>query len=275
LDNQFVTSRFLPDDIYKVTVGAGMGLVFAGEVADTCFFNMVERGFTTNEKLLRRFGVHFWRRFKDDILVVYDPDNNSLERFMNLLRLKIRFFKLETSHRSSSSLPFLDVSLHVHSDSAKSWLSFSPYIKPTAVHVPLSTASAHSMEALVGWQFSMLRRYYDLSSTREAFLSAREKMITRFREHFVPTFLINALLNFDPKSKPCVRRDTPSDMHKLWLVFPFHPVWKAARIQAAVNEFTRSEESRNLLQPLSVELASIGVAWRNQLRPIAEVVATL
>jgi hypothetical protein len=131
------------------------------------------------------------------------------------------------------------------------------------------------MEALVGWQFSMLRRYYDLSSTREAFLSAREKMITRFREHFVPTFLINALLNFDPKSKPCVRRDTTSDMRKLWLVFPFHPVWKAARIQAAVNEFTRSEESRNLLQPLSLELASIGVAWRNQLRPIAEVVATL
>ena len=65
----------------QVKIGSGMGLICSGEVSDFCFLELVDKPSVLNPLIREQYEVHFYGRFKDDMLVILggssDPRWNS------------------------------------------------------------------------------------------------------------------------------------------------------------------------------------------------------
>ena len=67
LDHQYVCVLELPNRVWKVELGSGMGLKHSGEVADASFYTLHEMHLLPR---LDEFSIKRYCRFKDDILVI-------------------------------------------------------------------------------------------------------------------------------------------------------------------------------------------------------------
>ena len=74
--------------------GSGQGRLSSGDVSDACFYSLVEKPVTLNDRFRDRVGLKCWCRFKDDICCVVSGDTPMWD-FMSTLRSYSRFFKLK------------------------------------------------------------------------------------------------------------------------------------------------------------------------------------
>jgi len=142
---------------WLVDVGAGMGMVAAGDIADGAFTAMVEVPAVQNPRFIRAFGVLMCTRFKDDIFAIVVSPAPS---FVNTLRGLSRFFRLtvdglfylERIAREEEWVPFLDVCvLPVETETGDYAFHFKPYTKPTSLWLPLSHTSCHAPNVHTAW----------------------------------------------------------------------------------------------------------------------------
>ena len=83
----FATSK--NEDYYCVCMGAGMGLAFAGDLADICFLDLVERQWLLTESVRAQYNLVCYYRFKDDGFFITDCSKDKLLEFSDLLKRKL------------------------------------------------------------------------------------------------------------------------------------------------------------------------------------------
>ena len=96
----------------------------------------------------RRYGVKFYGRFKDDILIIFDGSvpAHTWGNFVRAIRLKSKFFKIKTESMTKLSVNMLDVTLSKDSEWERTGrLSHYCFIKPTSIYTPLALSSAHPL----------------------------------------------------------------------------------------------------------------------------------
>ena len=114
---------------------------------------------------------------------------------------------------------------------------------------------------------------------REDFEAAKLKFVRRFVDSHEPASLVTALLHFQPVSDHMRRslahfpRKTAQPEH-LWLVLPFHPFWKRARIESLVDVCVTSPFMVGLWHSaFNGASPTVKVAWKNQLPSVSDLVA--
>ena len=75
LGSQFVASDLLPGFAYRVKIGAGMEMLPSGDIANACFYNLVEKDFVLLTSTRRNHGFLFYACYKDDILLIFNCPN--------------------------------------------------------------------------------------------------------------------------------------------------------------------------------------------------------
>ena len=136
LNNQFVKVESL-GETYQVTTGAGMGLNFAGELADLVLFWLAERSISNPF-------VQYYGRFKDDVLILFERRRDCYMSWLKAFKRKCSPYKVKLETLSSTTVEMLDVRINIHNSEHSCRLSVEPYTKPTANKIPLTTDSAHS-----------------------------------------------------------------------------------------------------------------------------------
>ena len=137
------------DSLYIQRIGTAMGTRAAPNVADI-FMSFID------EEIIRRssqFGeLLFYRRFLDDILIIFRGSNNNLHKFIkniNTIHNSIKFTLQHTRKPSSddceceesTNIPFLDTSLslshgQVNSDLYRKPSDRNQYLLPSSCHPP-------------------------------------------------------------------------------------------------------------------------------------------
>ena len=171
LDNQFVSVEIgdSKPTLLKVLLGAGMGLLCSGSIADVSFLHMAEKSYVLDPDVRAKYKLVYYARFKDDIILVMDDQEvESIMEFFDLFRQHSSFFRLEVESVPRTKVQMLDVLLQVQTTSifAGYPLVASPFKKPTSQWVPLTDKSMHPMHVHQAWPTAYLQRLSTISSTQ-------------------------------------------------------------------------------------------------------------
>ena len=109
LDNQYVKYGALPERLWKVEEGSGMGLAHFGELCDAALGSLVE-SWSTDPVVLREHGVRLYVRFRDDIFFI-GSDRRLSVSYVQELRRKAKFFHIIAESPSDSEVQFLEVTV--------------------------------------------------------------------------------------------------------------------------------------------------------------------
>ena len=104
VSHQFVASRLLPDRLWKVDCGTGMGLPMSGEVADAALLHRAERALGAQ---LRHYKIRWVRRYRDDLIGSY-LDTNLFRQWLALYRSHARYFRIKVEDVSFYKVQFLN-----------------------------------------------------------------------------------------------------------------------------------------------------------------------
>ncbi|CAE7466663.1 unnamed protein product [Symbiodinium sp. CCMP2592] len=107
---QFVESRELPERIWRVTKGTGMGLPHSGEVADSAFAALAEDPWAVKRTIQAHHGIDGYWRFRDDILILGSNRQRAKEFFWELRKLAA-FFKVQCEAWNAEEIQFLEVTV--------------------------------------------------------------------------------------------------------------------------------------------------------------------
>ena len=137
LDNQYVKSGALPERLWKVDEGSGMGLAHSGDLCDAVLDSLAE-SWSTDPVVLREHGVRLYVRFRHNVFFI-GSDRRLSVSYVQELRRKAKLFHIIAECPSDSEVPFLEV---------KVWKSGARYHtvpcpKPTSLGIPLDVTSAH------------------------------------------------------------------------------------------------------------------------------------
>ena len=249
MDNQYVQHG---GKLYKVVEGTGIGLLHSGDIADACYYEMVERHVAFSE-----FGVFYHARFRDDMLFL-GCDATKLRLLNDKMNRLGDFFKLEIEDVSTVGLRYLDI--FIRRDGSN--LSCSPFFKDPCLQRRLSCESAHQRSTHTSWPQMMVNRLVSLSSTEEMRELVVKEMLTRLRADgcFVPQTKVLRL------SRVCTAKQPSKPCRVLWLPMPFHPWWYRL-LKRAVGRINNDPSLRNLFSAaFESELPfQLRVSWKNYL----------
>ena len=80
------------------------------------------------------------------------------------------------------------------------FLDFEPAFKSTSLGVPRSVYNCHTERVHLAWMQAELRRFWNLSSEHQYFLTAKkETFIQRLQRFFIPKKTIDQLRLYDPR----------------------------------------------------------------------------
>ena len=143
LQKQYVTMGQDPR-LWRVTRGSGMGLRHSSSVADLCYATAPET-WSRRVGVRRAFGIYWYRRFRDDIMILSDRPGK-MAVFFELLRSRaLPVFTLELKQTSDTEIEML--AFRVFREGNK--LHCEPKAKPLAA--PLTVDSAHPDQVHAGW----------------------------------------------------------------------------------------------------------------------------
>ena len=70
LGDQWIMSNEVPDLIWQVCRGSGMGLLHPGDLADVAYYNGAEGGWAACPAIMEMCGIVKIWRFREDVLVL-------------------------------------------------------------------------------------------------------------------------------------------------------------------------------------------------------------
>ena len=204
LSNQLVRWSGAAGTLFEVTQGSGMGMKAAGAISDLAFWASVEK------PLFNRLPVGpklcGYIRFRDDVFAIVD--NHIVGNLLGaLFRKHGRMFKVTVDEVSPTTVTMLDLRVHKllpeQVDTQNCSLGFSPFIKPSARHIPLGPSSAHPAACMRAWPRAELLRMRSRSSCVEAARAAQERKIRRFELFFLDRFIPRDISAEAPCRSPC------------------------------------------------------------------------
>ncbi len=218
LCNQFVQHE---DSLYQVCQGTGMGMIHSGSLSDLAFWKKVEVGLP-----LAEFGVHFYGRYRDDVLVISNTKQGAQGIFDVARRRASGCWNLVLEDTSTYSMHMLDLLFYKGPRfKCSQHLDFAPYIKPTARHVPLHTSSAHAPAIHEGWPVGEVSRMRRHSYHGFTFEFHRRLKVRRFARFFLSPKVIRTCKVWRPPLGGYTRSAGPVG-RILRVVLPWHPALK-------------------------------------------------
>ena len=158
LKNQYVKIRNIPDRIWKVSCGSGMGLPCSGEISDASVYSLMEKSTITHANR-HNYSIVYYGRFKDDILLIVGGTMDTRLELVRLIEERLCFFKIKVESVSSASVEFLDIRL-IKGEGWKQCgiLDFEVYRKTTSQWLPLSQTSMHNPFVHMCWPAALSKR---------------------------------------------------------------------------------------------------------------------
>ena len=236
--------------LYEVARGTGIGLLHSGDVADACFYSMVEKPLKNQ---FAEAGVLDWYRFRDDMLFLASDAARfkALKARMDALS---DFFVLDVEDVSCVSVRYLDIV--VQREDCR--VVVSPFLKDPNLSRKLPVSSAHPWSVHKSWPLVLAKRMGSLASRSAMVQPFLDEMFARLRSDgcFVPAFA-------ESSSKMLARKPSA---RAVWLPLGYHPWW-CKTVKKAVARINNDTSFQSLLSMASPDLAKarIRIAWRNML----------
>ena len=171
-ENNFLTSE-LSNDIFHQTFGIAMGTPFAVTAANAFMLRHEKNIVNQYSQYLQ-----LYKRFIDDIIVVWTGPRDLLLEFINALNTKDDRIKI-TFDISDSSIPFLDLLLF--KDREKNTIQFCTFQKPLNKYLYIPFESFHPASNKRAFIKGELMRYARNSSNFTTFADTRELFWKRLR----------------------------------------------------------------------------------------------
>lgn len=249
LSNQYISSL---GGLFKVLDGCGIGMVHAGDVADACWYAMVEKPLIEADEF-SKCGVFSWCRFRDDMLLCCSSGSGfwKLKHKMDKLA---GFFDLKIEEVACDSIRFLDIMVNRDHDK----LVCAPFLKDASLARRLSLQSAHAPSVHRSWPSRMLKRIKELSGNKEVESSCVSEVLRRLRVDgcAVPSMQQGSLM--------LKRRFSRKASVILWLPVSFHPWWYR-QVKKALRKFNADLAMSSMLGSAVPSMRNVQVkcAWRN------------
>ena len=255
LQSQYVGVEFLPQLVWRVICGAGMGVGCSGEVCDAVFYNMVEKDFVDCPTICRQFRVYHYARFKDDIFLCIGGSPTSRYDFLSQLKTRSKIWRLKVESVSSLECSFLDL----HIGKIGLWrscgmLDISICHKPSSQYQPLAPHSMHPPSVHISWPAGMIRRAEALCNSKAA---VKQEVLYLWRlisARSGSTFAGIALGAQNPR--PPVRCQTDNQVSRILL--PYFAGWDTVGLNGSLRklcETYRQSFMRDLGSALDVRVA--------------------
>jgi len=136
---QFIESKLLPDRLWQVQQGTGMGLRHSGEIADSSFANLVEVGFAARKEIQKAFSILHYSRYRDNMLIIGN-DRRLAYMFLGMIMDRSRFFQLTIEQCKSNNMHYLNITIN----NEKGVLRTAPAFKASMLNTcSLESTSAH------------------------------------------------------------------------------------------------------------------------------------
>lgn len=260
LDNQYIEIKSEEDRLWRVVRGAGMGMLFAGEISDAALYHKLERFILASDVQEAR-GIHLYARYRDDMLLLVSATAESKQQLLRIMQERADYYKLELESDSAAGAVFLDTYVH----KGQSWrlhgtLDVSSHRKPTSIQQPLACSSAHPPQVHDMWPVAACTRLQNLCNYR----AGAEKAISVLRN------LLDAkhgpgyfdTLHDVARERP-PKRTVSTHSHLLikdsWLVLPWHPAWSLANMNKALRSCCETYGA--LLQRIFGHALNVRVSW--------------
>ena len=250
LRNQHIAIDGDESSVHKVTLGSGMGLSCSGEVSDVAFWWMVERNFIDHPQNRKNFFVELYARFKDDIFLCLGGPKERQLKFVNALKMRARFFKLNVESVSAVSCKMLDLEVYKGAGwKFRGSLDFRVHRKETSQWIPLSRSSDHPSHIHDAWPRTMMTWFERLSSTEAESNKSKARFVQELSEH-------QLRLVGEAESSTIRRRNTES----MWLVLPYCKEWSFASVSTVVRCILARWRPMNRVY--GMQLPDISVSWK-------------
>ncbi|XP_075460474.1 uncharacterized protein LOC142497064 isoform X2 [Ascaphus truei] len=160
---------------YLQLLGTAMGTSFAPSYANL-FMGFWEAQFIYHSNNTYRSNIVFFKRYIDDLIMIWDGDESSLKSFVNTLNtndLNIRF----TYEHNINCISFLDLLLYIDHDMT---IQSQIFRKPNSRNTLLSAKSCHPwslVKSIPKAQFVRLRR---LCTNDDSFIAQSKELTNRF-----------------------------------------------------------------------------------------------
>jgi hypothetical protein len=172
LKNSFVSYK---NNVYLQSKGTAMGTNSAPPLANIYVTYLIER----NRKLIRyQNKLGLWRRFLDDIFLIWLGTQEELNSFMSELDNFTNTLKF-THHSDTQRVPYLDLWISL---TREGYLQFSTYQKPLNLFHYLPRSSYHHPCIFKGFIIGELIRYARITTLRNDFKAIKKLFMKRLLE---------------------------------------------------------------------------------------------
>lgn len=241
LDSQYVELKLDECTMQKVTGGSGMGMKHSGTISDLAFLKVAELPVLQDKE---RLGIQMFVRYRDDILTIVENPHCCTAFYECLIPKAAMAYKVEVESYSLESINMLDMTLYKLRSETGVRLAWRPFVKPSALHVPLSSTSMLANSIHKSWPVAEISRMYRRSLSKEHFEAARARMIAGFRGFF----LSGAIRRCEQWQAPCrssiatePARGAAPPSKIVRLILPFSP-----RLRGLPTKLLRLHEQWNI-----------------------------
>jgi hypothetical protein len=282
LYHQYIRSDCAPGCTYQVVKGTGMGLRHSSEVANYSLYQLVELPFACNPAVQAEFGIRGYWRYFDDILVITDSIGDFKRWFMRFAELSDCFIP-EIEEISRHAVNMLNMRVYVDGCGC---LQTVAVFKPSSLAVPLDTISCHPPHVHSAWPRATLVSSLRLCSTFSDMQCVGKTFIARFRKFTASVSLIRCLLTTlhhelqrGPNRRTVLQINNegatvlPADRQVVWVVLPYHPVWKIGGVYHALSKFLNSHDSQLVHQHAGYKMPVFKISLANSLKPASVVLS--
>ena len=168
-----------------------------------------------------------WKRFIDDIFVIWHHTQNELDEFVTFLNSRMPSIKFEADI-SDTEVHFLDVTVKI--DHSQGIINTTLYTKPTDAHNYINYESCHQKSCRNGIPYGQFLRLRRICNKDEDFVSESKIMAYHFYQASYPPKLIQEsferayLQNRDQLLQPKVDKNQSTN-DNLYLITTFHPTF--------------------------------------------------
>ena len=187
LENQFVNHN---GETFKVIQGSGMGMPHSPNACNLAFYKLVESTVVGDQRLRSTLGLSTYARYHDDVFFIAGSPSQADLAIDTLKKQAEGMYSISVEAVSTKEAQMLDILVFKEG----SRLLFRPYIKPTAVHVPLHESSCHPASVHRSWPLSEIRRLKKRSVRRCDFVLAARKKVEKFQWHFMSPKVLRQVL---------------------------------------------------------------------------------
>ncbi len=216
---------------YRQIQGTAMGTKMAPSYAILFMADL-------EEKLLEyEPGPRIWKRYVDDIIIIYEHGEEELVKFLAHLNQAHETIKF-TAEYSKTTINFLDVQI---TKNDKGYLSTDLYIKPTDSHAYLNFSSCHPRHIVNSIPYSQAIRIQRICSEETQLKSRLSDLKSNLVERGFPTRLVQRSIDLalDKNRPPKAKKHTTA----IPLIMTYDPRKKELNKIITTNEATLQTDS--------------------------------